>query len=171
MLAQHIAYCKAPALSTTDHGSRLEQLALWLFPHLPGLTCYGTNVFSTNGAQEVDVPMFNDYGERGSMPAFGSKLFIECKNYQGSVGGTEIAWFDHKLIQGNCSSGILLAANGVTGDLQSRTFGQGVVATALLSQRNILVVTLDDLAPIASTTDLRDLLCRRLMEISTGRPF
>lgn len=67
-LARHVAHCRAPAATTYERGKRLEQLATWLFPHLPGLSVDSTNVFDSGGSHEVDVPLFNDIGVRGSLP-------------------------------------------------------------------------------------------------------
>lgn len=115
--------------------------------------------------------MFNDLGVGGALPALGTTPLVECKNYEHRVGGQEVAWFDHKLIQSGSDCGILIAANGVTGEARDKTFAQGVIAEALRARptRRILVVTIDEIAPLASTTDLRDLLIRKIMDAANGQ--
>lgn len=169
-LGRHLALVASPASSTTVHGARLEQLAAWLFPHLPGMRVLTTNVLSAGRDHEVDIPIYNDVSVPGSLVSLGTTLFVECKNYDHPMGGQEVAWFDHKLIQGGCDAGVLLAARGVTGTPHDRTFARAVIAAALSAKpsRRILVVTLDDLATITSTDDLRELLIRRILECATG---
>ncbi len=172
-LARHVAHCQSPAPSTTEHGARLERLAAWLFPHLPGLEVHDTNVFSADRAHEVDVPMFNDVSVPGALAALDSPVFVECKNYEHPVGGQEVAWFHHKLVQGGSTAGVLLTVHGVSGELRDRRFAQGVIAEALRGDRprRILVVTLAEVAALTSTADLRALLVRRMLEVSSGKPF
>jgi hypothetical protein len=172
-LSKHINHCRAPATNTTDHGRRLEQLAIWLFSHVPGFTATHSNVFSANRAHEVDVAFFNEPAAGGGFGLLGSKVFVECKNYDHPVGGQEVAWFDHKLIQGGSIGGILLAAKGVTGTAHDRTFAHGVIAEALRSSpsRTILVLTLDQIATIGSSAGLHDLIRDQIMLTSMGRSF
>lgn len=170
-LARHVAHCRAPAPNTYERGKRLEQLATWLFPHLPGLSVDSTNVFDVGGSHEVDVPLFNDIGVPNSLFALGTNFYVECKNYENRVGGQEVAWFSHKLAQGGGSAGVLLTTQGITGDAQDRTFAQGVVHEAKTGNppRWILIVTLDDLAALTSTADLRKLLIKKISDNSVGR--
>ncbi len=170
-LARHVAHCRAPAATTYERGKRLEQLATWLFPHLPGLSVDSTNVFDSGGSHEVDVPLFNDIGVRGSLFALGTNFYVECKNYEHRVGGQEVAWFLHKLIQGAGTAGVLLTTEGITGDAQDRTFAQGVVHEAKTGNpaRWILIVTLDDIEALASTADLYKLLTKKISDNSVGR--
>lgn len=172
-LARHVAYCKSSSVTTKEHGTKLEQLAAWLFPHLPGMSVMETNVFSHDRGHEVDVPMYNDHGVPGALVALGTTVFVECKNYEHKVGGQEVAWFDHKLQQGGSTGGILLAPLGVTGDPRDKSFAYGVVASALQAQapRRILVVTLDDIAALTSSVDLRELIKMKIMNGSTATPF
>ncbi len=172
-LARHIAHCRAPAPSTTEHGARLERLATWLFPHLPGMQVHTTNVFSADRAHEVDVPLFNDVSVLGALATLESPVFVECKNYEHAVGGQEVAWFHHKLVQGASTAGVLLTVHGVSGEPRDRRFAQAVIGEALRGERprRILVVRLDEVAALTSTADLRDLLVRRLMDVSLGTPF
>lgn len=170
-LARHIAHCRAPIQTTKEHGNRLEQLAAWLFPHLPGISVRDTNVFCVGRTREVDVPLYNDVAVPRALVSLGTPVFVECKNYDRPVGGQEVAWFDHKLIQGGSSAGILLAASGVTGTPEDRSFAHGVIAEALRlpDSRRILVITLDNLAALSTTESLRELIIKKLMNVSTGR--
>jgi hypothetical protein len=52
----------------------------------------------------------------GLNPAFPPWILVECKNWSTKVDSMNINWFDHKLQSRGLSLGILIAAQGITGD-------------------------------------------------------
>jgi hypothetical protein len=171
-LARHIAWCRASAPSPTAKGKRLEQLVCWLFPHIPGFTAEQVNVFSEDGAQEIDVLFWNN-GSSCGFPTFGTTVMAECKNWQRPVDSSDVAWFDWKMRMGGVTNGILLAANGITMNASRRDHAVAILtaANAELTPRRIYVVTLADLQNITSTHDLIRLLKRKSMGLTARDPF
>lgn len=171
-LKRHVDWCRAPATSTTDKGTRLEQLACWIFSHIPGLTAEKKNTFSDDGAQEIDILFWNHQHSDG-FQTFGDTVMVECKNWERKVDSGDVAWFDWKLRLGGANVGILVAANGITSEASRRQAAVGILAQANADRppRRILVVTLDDIEAIASTDDLKRLLRHKALGLAGRDPF
>jgi hypothetical protein len=105
-------------------GAELEQLAVWLFPHVDGLRVTHADVYSADGSQEIDLAVWND---DTPWSAFGSELLVECKNWDRRVGSAEVAWFDWKMRLAGVTTGILLSANGITGDQRYLEHARAIV--------------------------------------------
>ena len=91
-------------------------------------------------------------------PSFPDTLVVECKNWDEPVDSSHVAWFDWKLRLGGTTLGILVAAEGITGDSGRNSQAWTIVQAANMDGRRILVVSLDDIAALESRSDLRDLL-------------
>jgi hypothetical protein len=104
----------------------------------------------------------------GGFPSFGEKIIVECKNWERRVDSSDIAWFYWKMRLGGVHEGILIAANGVTGKLSRRQAAQGIItmANAENPSKRIFVITLDEIAQIASYVDLRKLLIDKSMDLT-----
>ena len=53
---------------------------------------------------------------------------IECKNWSNPVGSMEVSWFITKIRDRGLDFGVLVAANGVTGDARDKTAAHHVVS-------------------------------------------
>lgn len=169
-LARHIAWCEAAAPTSKSKGDRLEQLTIWLFSHIPGFRVMKSNTFSEDGASEVDVAIWNEGRDEG-LPSFGSTILVECKNRNRALRSQDVAWFDWKLRLGAIRYGILVASQGITGEMVNRNAASSIVSHANVDKRTILVLTMDDLGGISSTMDLRDLLIEKRMNVALLAPF
>ena len=166
-IAAHLALCQAPAPTTREKGQRLEQLAIWLLPHLPGFRVRMTDFFSADYAQEIDVLVWNEQMQ-GGFPSFGERIIVECKNWERPVDSSDVAWFYWKMRLGGVREGILIAANGVTGEAQRRRAAQGILTAANADDpaKKIFVVTLAEIAALTSHTDLRELLIDKNLRLT-----
>lgn len=171
-LARHIDQCRANAPTHQEKGERLEQLVCWLFPHIPGFRAERVDVFSDDGAQEIDVIFWNN-GHPEGFPSFGTIVLAECKNWQRPVDSSDVAWFDWKMRMGGVTHGILMAANGITMKYSRREAAVGILtsANADVPPRRIHVVTLADLELLESTADLIQLLKLKSMGLVARDPF
>ncbi len=171
-LALHVAWCRAPASTTKEKGKRLEQLLSWLFPHLPGFRAERTNLYSSDGSQEIDILFWNDQKE-GGFPNFGSCVLAECKNWEQPVDSSDVAWFDWKLRLGGVSEGVLLAANGITANGKRHNAAVSILNTANADTpgRSIYVITLDEVAALTSTVHLRTLLIQKSLGLAARSPL
>jgi Restriction endonuclease len=166
-LAAHLDLCRAPAPTTREKGQRLEQLAIWLLPHLPGFRVRIVDFFSADHAQEIDLLIWNEQMQ-GGFPSFGEKIIVECKNWERPVDSSDIAWFYWKMRLGGVREGILIAANGVTGEMKRRRAAQGILTAANADDpaRKIFVVTLSEIAGLTSYTELRELLIDKSLKLT-----
>jgi hypothetical protein len=171
-LAAHVAHCRASASTTTEKGARLEQLMCWLMGHLPGVQARQINRFSANGAQEIDV-LFHNEPTSGGFPTFSTRFIGECKNWQHPVDSSDVAWFAWKMRLGGAYQGVLFAANGITSHATRLSRAHSIVQqmNAENPSRQIYVVTLDEIASLRSTEDLRGLFIDKAMGLMSGSPF
>lgn len=149
-----------------EQGKALEDLLCYIFERVPGITLTirdERNVFDT---EEIDLAFWNDRIE-GGLPhaSFPDILLVECKNWSSAVGSEEVSWFVSKLRSRGLLFGILVAANGVTGNQQARTAARSVIAQALLEGRRIVLLTEADLTALRDTAELVLLLKKKLCEL------
>jgi hypothetical protein len=149
-----------------EQGRALEDLICYIFEKIPGITLTTRderNVFDT---EEIDLAFWNDRIE-GGLPhaSFPDILLVECKNWSSAVGSEEVSWFASKLRSRGLLFGILVAANGVTGNQQARTAAHSVLAQALLEGRRIVVLTETDITMLRDTADLVLVLKKKLCQL------
>lgn len=164
ILAQRVRLCREA--QENEKGKLLEDLLVWLLAHVPGFTVGQPHIWSQDGSQELDLLVWNEQAPPGVLPSFGDCIIVECKNWSGKVGSAEIAWMAWKLMQGHVETGILVAANGVTGSTSAERNGHSVMWAANREGYRILLVTLDDIDVLTSTEDFVRLLKRRKMALA-----
>lgn len=170
VLAQRVRRCREA--QGNEKGKLLENLLVWLLAHVPGFIVGQPNVWSEDGSQELDLLVWNEQAPPGVLPSFGDCIIVECKNWSGKVGSAEIAWMAWKLMQGHVETGILIAANGVTGSTSSERNGHSAMWAANREGYRILLVTLDDIAGLTSSEDFVGLLKLRKMALAAkGNPL
>lgn len=125
------------------------------------------NTWSGDGSQEVDLVLWHDPRE-SAFPNLADRLLVECKNWVNPVGSAEVAWFYWKLKRGNAPTGVLVAANGVTGNPERRSEAISIIQTANSMQApvEILLVTLEEIEVLATTDDLKCLIQNKLMGLT-----
>jgi hypothetical protein len=115
------------ARSKQNKGKALEDLVVYLFTMIPGVTLSARdekNVFET---EEIDVAFWNEQ-EPDGLKAFDEILLTECKNWSEPVGSMEVNWFLSKIEDRGERFGILLAMNGITGKARDLTAAHKIVA-------------------------------------------
>ena len=164
-LAMRIRECRKASSTTSEKGQSLEQLMVWLLPHLPGFRVRAKDVFSSDHSQEIDILVWNEKIQDGGLPSFGEKLIVECKNWNRRVDSSDVAWFYWKMRVGGVREGILVAAKGVTGVRERRTSAQAILTAANGENPSvrILVITLAEIEKFTSSVDLRDLLIDKIL--------
>lgn len=171
-LSAHVAWCRAPASTTTEKGQRLECLLAWLLSYLPGFRADRANLYSEDGAQEVDLFFWNEQWRDG-FPNFGAQIMCECKNWDRPVDSSDVAWFDWKMRLGGITEGVLFAASGITTRRYRREAAVGILTAANADSpaRKIHVITLDDVERLSTTHDLRNLIIEKSMGLAARSPF
>lgn len=158
----------AAATTTKAKGEALEQLACESFARLDGVTVHARNCRDEHNIQEIDVVLWNDrLATPIGLPFIPEVFTVEAKNWEAPVGSAEVAWFKEKVRNSGYSTGVLVAANGITGDHDDRRFAYEAILLAR-SERLRLVV-LEPAALGAAPNDLAQTLKMRLADLAAGR--
>lgn len=169
-IASAIAKCTDASLSNEVRGRSFEDLVQRLFQDIPGITVTSRNNKDAFATQEIDLAVWND-GDPTGLGGFPQVFLVECKNWSAPVGSMEVAWFDSKLRLKGCSFGILFAMVGITGLQHSLTAAHSIVAAALREERELIVLTRNDIEDVIDTTAFVDLIKSRMVQIRVSKPF
>jgi hypothetical protein len=77
----------------------------------------------------------------------------------------EVNWFLSKIEQRGERFGILIAANGITGDARERTDARKVIANYLPKRIRMIVITRDEILTLVSSEELVRMIKRKVCEI------
>lgn len=155
------------ATTTMEKGDALEDLIVYLFGQVPGISNPTRKARNPGGVAEIDVAFWNDAPADG-FRQFDTFVLIESKNWESKVGYAEIVLFKEKLETRGVSFGIIVAASGVTGDATARTAAHHALFSFLSAGRQILVLTRAEIEVLRSTEELIDLLIRKRLALILG---
>lgn len=155
------------AASTTERGDALEDLIVYLFESIPGVSEPHRKTRNPGNVGEIDVAFWND-GTPDGLRGFDSFVLIECKNWASRVGYEEVVVFHEKLASRGRSFGIMVAASGVTGDHASRTAAHHALFGYLRTGREIIVLTRCEIEQLTDTDELVRLLIKKRLALTLG---
>lgn len=155
------------AASTTERGDALEDLIVYLFESIPGISDTHRKMRNPGNAGEIDVAFWND-GPPDGLRGFDPFVLVECKNWTSRVGYEEVVVFHEKLASRGRSFGIIVAASGVTGDAESRTAAHHALFSYLRTGREIVVLTRCEIERLVDTDDLVRLLIKKRLALTLG---
>ena len=166
---KHVHACIQRARNAADgdeRGRALEELACSAFMSIPGILSPIRNVVDFADGGEIDAFFPNKRVDNGLwfLPI---TLLVECKNWQGRVGAEEVRVFIDRLRERACEAGILIAANGITGDPVNLNAAHRHIARALEQGMHVLVLTLDELENLQRGRDLIELLLEKWTRLKT----
>lgn len=95
-------------------------------------------------------------------------ILVECKNWEAPVGSEHVSWFDTKIRNRGLEFGILVAANGITGDPSRLTDAHSIIARALQEGRRMLVITRDELLRLRDSSELVLVIKEKLCELAVS---
>ena len=148
-----------------DQGRALEDLICYVFPQVPGISITRRNEMNAFQTEEIDVALWND-GHAEGLFFLPNIILVECKNWSSRVSSVEVSWFDSKLRSRGLSFGILVAANGITGDAAELTAAHSIVAAALRESRRLVVIRSDELLALADSFQLVRLIKEKLCDLA-----
>lgn len=158
-------FAQADAATTkADKGRYLEDLACYLFELVPGISVALRNPKNTYDTEEIDVALFNDQHSRG-FKFLNFLILVECKNWSSPVGSMEVAWFITKIRNRSLDFGILIAANGITGNDEDKKQAHDVVSKALAAGIRIIVLTRTEIEGLRTTDELAKMVKWKLCEL------
>ncbi len=154
--------------TTKARGDAFEELICYLLCELPGINVL-RNARDPFQSQEIDVTVSNA-GVSIGMKVFPTALLVECKNWDDPVGVTAVTDFIFKLMAKYVDLGIIVAANGITGDKQQLTAAYQRIAIAQSKGHRVLILTLEDLKAVKTTGDFESLLINKFLEaVGSGK--
>lgn len=160
-LKVHLARAIGAGNSTHIRGRAFEDALELIFTAVPGCDVE-RNSLNRFASEEVDLSVMN-FREVAGLRALPEVFLVECKNWSVPVDAATVSTFASKIRHRGCSLGVLVAANGITGDPFEKTAAYQSAALALAERISILLVTTDDLGTITCAKDVVNLLHRRLL--------
>lgn len=113
-ISAHLKRAADPANSTYLRGRAYEDVLVHIFQAVPGCDTQ-RNSLNRFASEEVDISVMNfrDYDGLRALPEI---FLVECKNWSDPVDSATVSTFATKIRHRGCTLGVLVAANGVTGD-------------------------------------------------------
>ncbi|MGI0051141.1 MAG: restriction endonuclease, partial [Nitrososphaeraceae archaeon] len=151
------------AKSTTNNnlkGLLLEQVISEIFTLVPNLSIAGTRV--DDKIQEIDIQVRN-FNRENVWYDLDGLIFIECKNWNVRVGSDEIGNFISKLEDYGLKTGIFVAVNDITGDIESGA--KGKIKKALSRGIRILTINGNDIDDILNCHDVSKKIDKKYTDI------
>jgi hypothetical protein len=151
--------------TTADQGHALEELICYVFTQVPGISITRRNEMNVFQTEEIDVALWND-GHADGFFFLPNIILVECKNWSSRVSSLELNWFDSKLRNRGLNFGVLVAANGITGDAADITAAHSIVAAALREGRRLVVIKSDELLALTDSPELVRLVKKKLCDLA-----
>jgi len=144
--------------NTAEKGEALEAVVADTLCQLEGVGVIKRNIIDNAGSLEIDILLYNQRHPSG-LPFCPNHLIVECKNWQAPVNSATLTVFTGKLRKFRVDFGILVAANGITGDAQDRTAAHAHLRS-VYDRDGIMVIVLtrQELESLHTTEDLGDLV-------------
>ena len=156
--------------NTAQKGAELEVVVKETFCLLDGVGVIKTNAVDVQQTAEIDILLYNLRHPAG-LPFLPDPILIECKNWAAPVDSATVRSFTSKLQQFGLKFGILVAANGITGDNTERQNAQGLLKTEFDRHNQIiLVLRRTELESLASSEELGMMLRDKYGSFIMGLP-
>lgn len=157
----------AAGASADAQGKTYETLAAYLFDCIPG--CFAErDIISFFGAEQIDIAVGNRRLSDG-LALLPTVLIVECKDWAKPVDSKTVGYFINILANRGVEVGILIAANGVTGDPEEFGRAHALGVSAAARGIKVLIMTTSEIESLTCAADLTNLLNRRyLRAIASG---
>ncbi len=147
---------------TAQKGLALEHVVNQTLGLFSGITLIHKNAIDVAGSCEIDLILSNNQHPDG-LPFLPFYLVVECKNWQAPVDTATVRAFTSKLRMMRMKFGLLVAANGITGDANDHTACHAHIRDEFNRDELILlVVTRAELEALTCTEDFGALLKLKL---------
>jgi Restriction endonuclease len=154
-------------------GKAFEDFACYLLSGIPGIKITARNEMNTFATEEIDVACKNDNDPAG-LGGLVDFFLVECKGWKDAVNSEQVSRFLTKIRHRGVRFGILIAANGITGEpehLYRANFLVGVeMATFGIK---MVIVTRAEIENLTSGEDLAALIIQKVctLRASGGRCY
>lgn len=128
------------AATTEEKGAALEDVVIQSFCKVRGVGFLRRDQNNNPGSSEIDILLYNQRHALG-LPFLSDYLMFECKNWAAPVDSATVDGFVAKVRAARLDLGVLVAANGITGDPQQRTAANDIIRRAF-DRDNIKVIVI-----------------------------
>jgi hypothetical protein len=149
-------------------GRAYEDLACYLFEGVPGIAITGRNLLNTFATEEIDVCCHNRQDPAGLFP-LAPFFLVECKGWREPVTSEQVGWFLMKIEHRGLDFGVLLAANGITGEPEHLTAAHSLVAFALGKKIRMVIVSRAEIEALNSGEEFAQVILEKVTRLhATG---
>ncbi|HET6323853.1 MAG TPA: restriction endonuclease [Planctomycetaceae bacterium] len=154
-------------------GKAFEDLACYLLDGIPGIKITVRNLVNTFATEEIDVACQNENNPAG-LGALTDFFLVECKGWKDPVNSEQVSWFLTKIRHRGMRFGILIAANGITGEPEHLSRANFLVGVEMaIFGIKMVVVTRNEIENLASGEDFARLIIQKVctLHASGGRCY
>lgn len=154
-------------------GKAFEDLACYLLNGIPGITVTWRNQMNTFATEEIDVACKNENDPAG-LGALVDFFIVECKGWRDAVNSEQVSWFLTKIRHRGVRFGILIAANGITGEPEHLSRANFLVSVEMATFGiRMVIVTREEIEILTSGEDLAKLVIQKVctLHASGGRCY
>ena len=172
VIKEYLAVVDNPPTAAAK-GKAFEDLACYLFNGIPGITITVRNLMNTFATEEIDVACKNDNDPAG-LGGLVDFFLVECKGWKDAVNSEQVSWFLTKIRHRGVRFGILIAANGITGEPEHLTRANFLVSVEMATFGiKMVVITREEIEKLTSGEDLARLIIQKVctLHASGGRCY
>ena len=154
-------------------GKGFEDLACYLLTGIPGVVITARNELNTFATEEIDVACYNNRGPAG-LGSVADFFLVECKGWTDPVTSEQVSWFLTKIRHRGLKFGIMIAANGITGEPEHLSRSHFVVSAELATFGiKMVIITRQEIESLGSGEELSALILRKVcvLHASGGRCY
>lgn len=156
------------AATTEEKGAALEDVVVQSFCRVGGVGFLRRDQTNNAGSSEIDILLYNQRHYLG-LPFLPDYLIFECKNWASAVDSAAVDGFITKIRTCRLDMGILVAANGITGDAAQRTAANDIVRRAFDRDNiKLLVITRAELESFRTISDVVALMREKFGALIMG---
>ena len=140
--------------TAAQKGDALESVVADTLCLLEGIGFIRKHIMDNAGSLEIDLLLYNQRHPNG-LPFLPSHLIVECKNWAAPVDSATLTVFTGKLRKFRVDFGILVAANGITGDAGDRSAAYAHLRSVYdRDGLKVIIITRTELEALTTTEDL-----------------
>lgn len=117
-----------------DKGKFFEEAASLCLCSIPGIEVVHANVSDDANSMEIDAVLYNQKSPDG-LQFLEHHILVECKNWTNPVDSKAMRDFAGKIRAAHLTEGIIVAANGITGNAADVTSAHEVIRNAFVQDR------------------------------------
>jgi hypothetical protein len=154
-------------------GKAFEELACYLLNGIPGINITARNQLNTFVTEEIDIACRNENDPAG-LGTLVDFFLVECKGWRDAVNSEQVAWFLTKIRHRGVRFGILIAANGITGEPEHLSQANFLVSVEMATFGiKMVIITREEIEKLTSGEDFAKLIIQKVctLHASGGRCY